>query len=98
MKKVKNKNRNNKRDSSLKKRKYSWLQLFVLFGIVVAIILLFTKPYFQNKPLEQLESQIEIEFKKEGQLSFFDNQNNQIITTIDIEIAEDDYARALGLM
>ena len=99
-KNIKNKKGTNKRDltKKRKKRKHSWLHLFVLFGIVLAVILLVIKPYFQNKSQKQLNSRTEIEFKKEGQLSFFDNQNNHIITTIDIEIADDDYERTLGLM
>lgn len=99
-KNIKNKNRISKRDLPMKrkKKKYSWLKLVVLLGIVLAITLLFTTPYFQKNSQKQISNKTEIEFKKEGQLSFFDKQNNQIITTIDIEIAEDDYEIALGLM
>jgi uncharacterized membrane protein (UPF0127 family) len=67
-------------------------------SIVLAVSLLSLKPYFQNKTQEQLSSETEIEFKKEGQLSFFDRQHDLLIKIIDIEIAEDDYERALGLM
>ena len=98
-KNIKNKNRLSKRDLPIKrKKKYSWLKLVVLLGIVLAITLLFTTPYFQKNSQKQKSNKTEIEFKKEGQLSFFDKQNNQLITTIDIEIAEDDYEIALGLM
>lgn len=99
-KNIKNRNRIDKSDlsSKSKKRQNFWMLLFLLLGIVLAISFLFIKPDFQNKYQQQSNSRVEIEFKKEGQLSFFDKLNSQLITTIDIEIAEDDYERALGLM
>jgi uncharacterized membrane protein (UPF0127 family) len=37
-------------------------------------------------------------FKKEGELRFYDGQSNQKISEIDIEIADNPFDRALGLM
>jgi hypothetical protein len=104
MKRAKNKNiknrNSNKRDLSnqRKKRKNFWWSVIILLSIVLTITLLSIKPYIQNKYQKQSNSRIEIKFKKEGKLSFFDKQNKQIIRTIDIEIAEDEYERAMGLM
>lgn len=90
--------RNNKRDLSNKrtKGKNKWVQLLILLGVFFAIFFLIIKPFLPDK--NQTTSRTEIKFTKEGELSFFHKQNNEIITTIDIEIAEDDYERALGLM
>jgi len=41
---------------------------------------------------------IKIEFKKEGELSFFKSKTDSIITTFDIEIADTDYEIQTGLM
>lgn len=79
-------------------RRNSWLQLFVLLGIVLMLTLFLVKPYFLDKSQEQLSSRTEDEFRKEGQLTFFDKQNKNSITTIEIEIADNDYEIALGLM
>lgn len=95
---IKNRNKISKKDLSNKRkiRKNKWVRLLVLLGIFVAMLFLIFKPFLPNK--NQTPNRIEIEFTKEGELSFFDKQNDEIITKIDIEIAEDDYERALGLM
>ncbi len=95
---IRNRNRINKRDLSNKRKKKNnkWVKLLILLGIFFAIFFLIVKPFLPNK--NQITSRTEIKFTKEGELSFFDKQDNEIITTIDIEIAEDDYERALGLM
>jgi uncharacterized protein len=41
---------------------------------------------------------IKIEFKKEGELSFFKSKTDSIITSFDIEIADTDYETQTGLM
>lgn len=97
-KSTKNRNKANERNLSNKKKGNSWIRILLLLGIVLAVTFLFINPYLENKSQKQSNNRTEIEFKKEGQLSFFDKQNNHIITTIDLEIAEDDYERALGLM
>lgn len=93
MKREKKKNIKN-----IKTRKNSLLQLMIVFVVVLMLILLLGKPYFLDKSQVQLVNRTEDEFKKEGQLSFFDKQNNNIITSIDIEIADTDYEIELGLM
>lgn len=97
---IKNKKKINKTNLPKKRKrgKNSWFYLIVLFVAFLAVILLFIKPYIQNKFKKESISRTEILFKKEGRLSFFDKLNKQVIRTIDIEIAEDDYERALGLM
>ncbi len=78
------------------RKKNKGLQFLVLSGLALAMILLFAKPYIQNKTYDDRRD--EIEFTKEGQLTFFDRENHQFIKTIDIEIAEGEYETALGLM
>ncbi len=97
--KKKNSNKLKKRDVSKKKkgRKVSYVHVFVLICLISTILLLFVKPYFY-KTVYHSSREPEIEFKKEGQLSFFEKQTDRIIKTIDIEIAEDDYEQQLGLM
>nr|WP_321452604.1 DUF192 domain-containing protein [uncultured Carboxylicivirga sp.] len=92
-------NRSNKEGSKSKKhqRKSSSL-LLVLLGFALIITVFIIKPFIQNITNNQTVSSTKIEFKKEGELSFYSGQSNEIISTIDIEIAEDDYKRALGLM
>jgi uncharacterized protein len=95
---IKNRNKISKKDLSNKRkiRKNKWVRLLVLLGIFVAVLFLIFNPFLPNK--NQTSNRIELKFTKEGELSFFDKQNDEIITTIDIEIAEDDYERSLGLM
>lgn len=99
-KNISTRNRINKRDLSNKRnrRKNKWVQSLILLGILFAIFFLIIKPFLPTKIQNKTTSRTEIEFTKEGELSFFEKQNNEIITTIDIEIAEDDYERTLGLM
>jgi len=93
-------NNTNKRNVSKKrgKRKNSWLRLFVILGLVLAMAFLIAQPYLSTNSQNRIDRRAELEFKKEGQLSFFDSQNNQLIKTIDIEIAEGEYETGLGLM
>ena len=102
MKKTKKESAKNriKRDlfEKRKRRRSFGLRLIVILSIVLAATLFSLDSYFDNNHQKQSNDETEIEFEKEGQLSFFDKQNNLLITTIDIEIAEDDYERTLGLM
>jgi uncharacterized membrane protein (UPF0127 family) len=90
----------NRRGLKFKKQrqKKSLRLILVLLSIAMIITLFKVKPFILNKAKKQHYNSIGIEFKKEGQLSFYCRQNNEIVSTIDIEIAEDDYERALGLM
>ena len=93
------KNSSNKKQSKRSNRKKNkGLQFLVLSGLALAMILLFAKPYLRTNSQNRIDRRTEIEFKKEGQLTFFDSENNKLIKTIDIEIADDDYETALGLM
>lgn len=91
-------NNTNKRKVSKKRSKIAWLRLFVILGLVLAMAFLIAQPYLSTNSQNRIDRRAELEFKKEGQLSFFDSQNNQLIKTIDIEISEGDYETALGLM
>ncbi len=81
-----------------KKRKSQFMRSTVLLVIALAAIVWFSLPYLQHQTKEQSNRKTEIPFKKEGQLSFIDRQNEEPITKIDIEIAETDYETTLGLM
>jgi len=91
-------NNTNKRKVSKKRSKIAWLRLFVILGLVLAMAFLIAQPYLSTNSQNRIDRRAELEFKKEGQLSFFENHNNQLIKTIDIEISEGDYETALGLM
>ncbi len=43
-------------------------------------------------------TQVEIKFKKEGELKLLKATNDSLVATIDIEIADDDYQTQTGLM
>nr|WP_319397621.1 DUF192 domain-containing protein [uncultured Carboxylicivirga sp.] len=92
-----NKRSNKEGSKSRKHQRKSSSLLLVLLGFALIITVFIIKPFIQ-KTNNQAVSSTEIEFKKEGELSFYSGQSNEIISTIDIEIAEDDYKRALGLM
>jgi len=91
-------NNTNKRKVSKKRSKIAWLRLFVILGLVLAMAFLIAQPYLSTNSQNRIDRRAELEFKKEGQLSFFENHNNQLNKTIDIEISEGDYETALGLM
>ncbi len=68
---------------------------YAFAGIVIAaIIILFVFPGILNK---ESSDEVYYMFHKEGELTFADSLNNQK-TKIDIEIADTDYDRQLGLM
>ena len=84
--------------SSSKKKKISWVNIGIILGIIlVAVILIFISDY-KRKPIKKTPGTFIPKFKKEGELTFFKGKLNEEIKTIDIEIAEDNYERALGLM
>jgi uncharacterized membrane protein (UPF0127 family) len=83
---------NKKRGS---KRRFN--PVYVLISIaVVAGVISFRSCNHTEKQMQHATTAIE--FKKEGQLTFVNEAEGFPITNIDIEIAEDDRARALGLM
>lgn len=67
-------------------------QIIAVIAILALVIfLVFPGLFNKNKPPD------EYTFKKEGELTFY-TENNEKIVTIDIEIADTDYDRQLGLM
>jgi hypothetical protein len=78
--------------------KNTWLKILLAASVIVAIILLTVKPNFDDGINEYSGKPSEIKFRKDGELTFFKKESNQIIKTIDIEIADDEYERAQGLM
>lgn len=93
----------NKQISKSQARKNKLLQI----GVVVLLIAFITYFVFSNLLLnkEKINPQLEkavsektaYSFTKEGELSFTDSKGN-LISNIDIEIADDDQQRQLGLM
>lgn len=81
-----------------KRKKVPLIQIFLVLVIILAGIIFLLNPYIQRDSLEQRKEKTEIQFKKEGELSFVDKESKQVIKSIDIEIAETEYERALGLM
>ena len=77
----------------------------ILFMIVViSFLILFMNP--AKKPSRKAVENTIIEkptkpnpiFRKDGELRFLNNRTNEVITTIDIEVAGDDAAKEQGLM
>lgn len=81
-----------------KKKKINWLQIIMLFTIIILFILLAINPASFNKSKSKSSSQSEPKFTKEGQLTFFKKASEKEILTIDIEIADNFRERSLGLM
>lgn len=84
----------NKSEKNQKKQKKFSVKKILIVSIVVVIggYLIFNN--FINNPKHEMEYYT---FSKEGELVFSDSLGN-IKTKIDIEIADDDYQRQLGLM
>ena len=89
------KNRKKKQEESASPKK-SLKPLIVKIGIATAalIVVLF---FILNNCNDESSEMHYYKFKKEGELTFVDSTGNPIIK-IDIEIAENDYERQLGLM
>ncbi len=79
------------------KSKQSFNPLYVFIGIALIAAIISFRSCKPNEEQKQQKS-TGIEFTKEGQLVFVNGQSGHPVVTIDIEIAEDDRARALGLM
>jgi uncharacterized membrane protein (UPF0127 family) len=69
-----------------------WQAVLVIIVIVIAAIFIFNN--FNKKEVGSVEF---YHFKKEGELTFTDKAGKQL-AKIDIEIADNDYERQLGLM
>ncbi len=65
-----------------------------IFFIISLILLSFASCKDQQKKVKP----INIEFKKEGELQILKSKSDSLITTFEIEIAEDDYETQTGLM
>ena len=70
--------------------------LLVKIGIA-AIVLIIALVFILNNCQDETTNMHYYKFKKEGELTFVDSLENPIIK-IDIEIADNDYERQLGLM
>lgn len=79
-----------------KPQKKSLRPLLVKIGIGTILIIIAAIFLFKNCDEENHEMSY-YKFKKEGELTFTDSTGNSIIK-IDIEIADNDYERQLGLM
>jgi uncharacterized protein len=93
----------NKDQKGSKKKKPKINLVLVLVGLVAILgVLLMVLPpdVFQSASTKKARktTRTEPQFKKEGVLSFISEKSKKSIRTIDIEIADNDYERALGLM
>jgi uncharacterized protein len=93
----------NKDQKWSKKKKPKINLVLVLVGLVAILgVLLMVLPpdVFQSASTKKARktTRTEPQFKKEGVLSFISEKSKKSIRTIDIEIADNDYERALGLM
>lgn len=77
-------------------RQKRWLIVVAILVIIAFIFYLIFKP--STPEHKYTEKPFEPKFKKEGELVFLDNENGDTLKKIDIEIADDDYETATGLM
>ena len=89
------KNRKKKQEESAQSKK-SLKPLIVKIGIATAALIIVFFFVLNNCDDETTDMKYH-KFKKEGELTFVDSTGNPIIK-IDIEIADNDYERQLGLM
>jgi uncharacterized protein len=91
---IKNNKRKNQKSQELQKqRKLHWYDVTILFMVAAAIIyFLFSQNLFNKKITDT-----DYVFKKEGTLTFTDSLGI-VKTKIDIQIANNEYDRELGLM
>lgn len=83
---------------SVKKKRSNWVIIgVILVALSAAVFVIFESSYTSKQKKDNSKSFIP-EFKKEGELTFFKQSTNKVIRTINIEIAEDNYERSLGLM
>ena len=71
--------------------------ILIVIALVAAAIGIFYLSS-KNKKTEIADESVEILFNKQGELNFIDATTNDTLTSIDIEIADNDYKRARGLM
>ena len=89
----KNKHKNQKPQEIQKRKKLHWYDVTILIVVIAAIIyFLFYQDLFNKKV-----TNTDYVFKKEGVLTFSDSLGN-VKTKIDIQIANNEYDRELGLM
>lgn len=99
----KNKNRksipkskkSNKSQKKVLKFSWHWIALLLL---IIAVVLINSDFVFKNKKKQEPKSSFNPKFKVEGELIFYKDQTGKKLKTIDIEIADNDYERMLGLM
>ena len=89
------KNKKKKQEVSAPEKK-NINSLLVKIGIA-AIVLVIALVFILNNCQDETTNMHYYKFKKEGELTFVDSLENPIIK-IDIEIADNDYERQLGLM
>lgn len=80
------------------KSKRNWGQISLALLIIVLLILVSINPDSFKKSKNNSTNFVEPKFKKEGELSLFKKDSQQEILTIDIEIAENNKERNMGLM
>ncbi len=80
------------------------IAVIFLLIIIMGSLILFVNPAGKHvhKPVstmnEQPASSAKPVFRKEGELRFINGKTTNVISTVDIEIADDDASRAQGLM
>ncbi len=76
-----------------KNKKSIWYKIIPAVVILAVIIYLFFPNIFKKT-----EKDSEYVFRKDGELTFVDSTGTNVKTKIDIQIADDDFDRELGLM
>lgn len=82
---------------SKKKSKMGLILGILIVAVVVGTLIYVFSKKGNNSDTSQTES-VDIPFNKQGSLAFLSADNNDTISTIDIEIADNNQRRARGLM
>jgi len=80
------------------------IAIILILILIIGSMMIFMNPAKKtsHKPMkiadEQPATPAKPAFRKDGRLNFIDAKTNKVITTIDIEVADDDAERAQGMM
>ena len=82
----------------MKTKKKNNRSILIMAGVAILVVALIYM-FVINKSIEDFRSEsMEIKFNKQAELAFVSAANDEVISEIDIEVADNDQLRARGLM
>lgn len=83
---------------SKRKKSNRNVSLIVLLVIIIGLAAYFAQRRGSNMEISTQSEAMDIPFRKQGELFFINQQNNDTLAMVDIEMADNDQLRARGLM